>query len=63
MEQPAAKRPWESKTNWVALISAIAAFVPQVQSFIVMNPESYAMILSGVFMLLRLVSKEKIIIK
>lgn len=54
------KRPWQSRTNWIALISAIAAFIPQVQVFIQENPESYAVIMSGVFMLLRQISKEKI---
>jgi len=57
------KRPWESKTNWMALISAAAAFIPAVQSFIVTNPETYAMILSGVFMILRQITKDKVSIR
>lgn len=57
------KKPWQSKTNWMALIVAGAAFIPQVQAFIVGNPEMYGMIVGGVFAVLRAVSKGKISIE
>jgi hypothetical protein len=57
------KKIWHSKTQWVALLTAVAAFFPPVQTFIAANPETYAGILSAVFAALRLISKEKLVIK
>lgn len=54
------KAPWQSKTIWVALLGAIAAFCPPVQHFISGNPETYALVLSGLFSVLRIVTKDKI---
>lgn len=51
---------WKSRTLWVSLISAVAAFFPAVQLFIQASPEAYALILSGVFGALRVISKDKL---
>lgn len=56
------KKPWESKTLWVSLLSAAAAFFPQVQEWISSHSEVFAMGLSGLFAVLRLVSGGKIVI-
>ena len=58
-----AKKPWQSKTNWIALILAVAAFFPQVQGVISANPEVFAQVISGVMIALRFISKDKIAIK
>lgn len=57
------KKPWQSKTNWLALISAAASFFPPVQEYIAQNPETYATVLSIAFMILRQITKDKIAIK
>ena len=57
------KKPWQSKTNWAALVVAASAFIPSVGEFISKNPEGYALILSGIFGALRLISKGKISIE
>lgn len=54
------KKPWQSKTNWAALIVAVSAFIPQVGQWIAANPEMYGMALGGLFAVLRAVSKGKI---
>jgi len=36
------ENPIKNKTNWVALISAVLAFVPGVGPWIAANPEAYA---------------------
>ena len=51
------KRPWQSKTLWLALITAIAAFIPPVQTWIASNPEMFALILGGAFGALRVITK------
>lgn len=56
------KKPWESKTLWVSLISAVAAFFPPVQEWITAHAEVFAMGLSGLFAALRLMSGGKIVI-
>jgi uncharacterized membrane-anchored protein len=57
------KKPWQSKTNIVALVVALAAFVPQMQAFIGTNPELFAQVMSGVFIALRMITKDKVSIK
>lgn len=56
------KKPWQSKTVWVALITAVAAFIPAFQAEITKNPELVVSTLGLIFMLLRLISKDKIVI-
>ncbi len=57
------KKPWQSKTNWVALFVAASAFVPSVGAWISANPEMYGMALGGVFAVLRAITKGKISIQ
>jgi hypothetical protein len=57
------KKPWESKTNWVAFIMAIASFFPQFQAVVVANPETFTLAMSAVFAFLRLITKQKISIE
>jgi hypothetical protein len=57
------KKPWQSKTNWVALLVAAAAFFPPVSDFISANPEAFSAIVGGIFLVLRQISGDKISIK
>lgn len=62
--QPAeSKKPWESKTNWVALIVAVSAFFPPVQAWIAANPDVFAQVIGGIFFVLRMITKDKVAIK
>lgn len=54
------KKPWQSKTNWAALIVAVSAFIPSVGQWIAANPETYGMALGALFAALRAVTKGKI---
>lgn len=63
MPEVQSKKPWQSKTNWVALIFAVAAFFPQVQALIAADPEIFATMMSGVFVALRMITKDKVVIK
>lgn len=54
------KKPWQSRTNWAALIVAASAFVPAVHDWVVANPEMYSMLLGGLFAGLRFITKGKI---
>jgi hypothetical protein len=51
------KKPWQSKTLWIALIMAIVAFFPPVSEWIQANPEIFTMSLMGIFAVLRFISK------
>jgi len=57
------KKPWLSKTNWVALLVAVASFVPSVSTWVASNPDTFMQLLGGVFFLLRAVTKGKISIE
>lgn len=57
------KKPWQSKTNWLSLIVALAAFIPPVQVWISENPEMFAQVMAGIFFALRMITKDKIAIK
>ena len=57
------KKPWQSKTVWMALIVAGAAFIPAVHMWISVNPETFASIMGFVFAALRMISQGKIDIK
>ncbi len=55
------KPPWQSKTLWTAAIIALASlFYPPVAEFAKNNPEMFAVVLTGVFTVLRLITKGKI---
>ena len=57
---PVVKPWWVSKTVWMNLIVAIAAFVPPVQDWIGKNPEQFAWVFTAINVVLRLISKGKI---
>lgn len=57
------KKPWQSKTNWVALLIAASSFFPLIGSWVQSNPDSFMQIVAGLFMVLRYVTKGKISIK
>jgi len=52
----------KSKTFWVNLIAAIAPLIPSVKEFIVGNPEAVMMSLGTIGMVLRLVTKGKVVL-
>ena len=56
------KKPWQSKTIWMGIIVAIAPLIPVVNDFVKGSPEMVGVILGAVFSLLRLISKDKIVI-
>lgn len=51
------KKPWLSKTLWINLIMAIAAFFPPVQAYVAAHPETLLVAFSVVNIILRLVTK------
>lgn len=57
------KKPWQSKTLWMSLIVAVAAFVPGVDAFVKANLEMVAIMLGVIFSALRLISGGKITIE
>jgi hypothetical protein len=57
---PEAKKPYQSKTLWLALAMAIAAFFPPVNKWISENPGIFTMIVTGAFAVLRVVTKGKV---
>lgn len=56
-------KPWLSKTLWMSLLVAVAAFFPAVSKFVAENPQAVLTILSLVFGVLRLVTKGRISIE
>lgn len=64
MEPMVAKKPWQSRTLWFALLNAVIALSSSwVQGMIAANPEGYALVVSGVFAALRKITKGKIAIE
>lgn len=57
------KKPWQSKTLWVSLVVAIVPFFPPAQALILANPEVVSIALGGIFSVLRLATKDKVVIK
>ena len=57
------KKPYQSKTIWLGVITAAAAFYPPVAKLIAENPETFASIMGAVFTFLRVISKDKIVVK
>lgn len=62
MEDPV-KEPWKSKTIWISLLVALSAFNPPIQKIISENPEVFSSAVGILFGLMRLISKDKIVIK
>ena len=54
------KRPWASKSIWVAWIVASLHFIPGYATWQVNNPEFVGISLGVLFTLLRLVTKDKV---
>lgn len=58
---PAPKAPWQSKTMWMSALGVLAPLVyPPAAIWIAANPVIYSAALSGVFAVLRLVSRGKV---
>lgn len=57
------KQPWQSKTVWMALIVAGAAFIPGAGEFVSKNLEMVGVVLGAIFAGLRLISNGKISIE
>lgn len=57
------KKPWQSKTNWAALLMAALSFFPKVHELVSANPELFMQILSGAIIFLRWLTKGKVSIK
>lgn len=56
------KKPWQSKTVWLSLATALLPFVPGASAWVAANPEVLTSALSALFLLLRLITKDKIVI-
>jgi hypothetical protein len=60
MEPTPVKKPWESKTIWINLIMAVAAFMPPVHAVLVAHAEYFTYGMIAINLLLRLVTQGKI---
>ena len=54
------KKPYLSKTIWMALIVAASALIPGAGEFVSKNIELVGLVVGGIFTVLRLVTKGKI---
>lgn len=55
------KKSWQSKTNWIALITAaLALFYKPAWVWVEENPQAFMYLASGVTAFLRFISKGKI---
>lgn len=54
------KKPWQSKTNWVALIMAIGGFFPSVWVYVEENPDMFMKAVGVIFFVLRYATKGKV---
>jgi hypothetical protein len=57
------KKLYKSKTLWVNLVMAVAAFIPGVGEWVAGNTEAAGAIVAGINVVLRLVTKEKVSLK
>jgi len=57
------KSPLKSKTLWMALLVAVAAFIPGVGPWIAGNNEMFGIVVGGLFAALRAVTKGKLVIE
>lgn len=51
-----------SKTFWVGVVAAIAPLFPAVQAIMASSPEMVGMVVGAVFAVLRLISKDKVVL-
>lgn len=56
-------KAWQSKTLWVGLIAAIVPFFPPAAAVIAANPEVTGLVLSAIFSGLRMITKDKVVIR
>lgn len=56
------KKPWLSKTVWFAFITAAASFYPPAADFVKENLEAVGLLWGALAFVLRLISKEKIVL-
>ena len=54
------KKPWRSKTLWVAAIAFVAVLAQEITGEEVINTGTQAIIISAVAFILRLVTKEQL---
>ncbi len=57
------KKLYQSKTLWVNLVMAVAAFIPGVGEWVSQNAEAAGAIVAGINAVLRLITKEKVSLK
>lgn len=55
-----AKKPWHSKTVWMNLFAAIAAFTPVGSEWIASHEQAFMIAFSALNIVLRFVTKDKI---
>jgi hypothetical protein len=58
-----ARKPWLSKTVWVAAITALAPLYPPIGAIVAANPETVAAVVGAVFAGLRMLSSGKVGLK
>jgi hypothetical protein len=63
MENEELKKPWMSKTLWVALIMAVAPLFPPIGVFVAANPATVSLVVGAVFAGLRLITATGIKVK
>lgn len=54
------KKPWQSKTVWLNLIAAIAAFTPVGAEWVQTHEQAFMIGFSALNIVLRFISKDKI---
>jgi len=57
------KKLWKSKTFWVGVITSLLPLVPQVNVWVATNPEAFSALVGVIFTSLRVVTKDKVVIK
>ena len=57
------KKAWQSKTVWINLIAAIAAFIPAGAEWVQSHEQAFLIGFSAINIVLRLVTKDKISIE
>lgn len=60
--EPSVKPSYLSKTLWVNLLLALAPFIPGASDFVAANPDIAMSIVAGVNLILRLITKDKIVL-
>ena len=62
-----AKKPWQSRTFYVAAVTALVPLIPgvgpAVSAWIAANPELFSAAVGAIFTGLRFITKDKVVIK